>query len=240
MQRQTLEQTTDQMHLSDLERLLNPYLGQVAQGLQGVPDAEKERLLGLARARVELDLELNPSVSEAGVQASLARVGDPSVLAAQLRAEAVLPGEAAAKASPLTACRSCRHEVSRDAQACPHCGAPFPARQNWAGRGYEYRSPQTLWGLPVLHVAYGRNAEGKLRVAKGIVAIGQFAVGGVAIAQFAAGAVFALGQFAVAPIAVGQFALGLVAVGQFGLGLLAGVGMIASGLWTKALVSLKH
>ncbi len=35
-------------------------------------------------------------------------------------------------------CRSCKHEISEQAMACPHCGAPFPAKDKFDGWGFEY------------------------------------------------------------------------------------------------------
>jgi hypothetical protein len=119
----------------------------------------------------------------------------------------------------LVPCRSCGHSVSREALACPQCGAPLPARSGWQGAGFEWRSKTTVWGYPLVHIAVGRNNEGRLRVAKGIIAIGQFGVGLVTIAQFGVGLLFGFGQFI----------LGLTAVAQFAGGLLAGVGQFASG-----------
>jgi hypothetical protein len=34
-------------------------------------------------------------------------------------------------------CRSCKHEISEQAMACPHCGAPFPAKDKFDGWGFE-------------------------------------------------------------------------------------------------------
>ena len=134
----------------------------------------------------------------------------------------------------LAACRTCKKEVSQEALSCPHCGAPFPARAQWRGRGYEWKSKTHVFGVPLVHVAVGRNEKGKLRVAKGIVAIGQFGIGAITIAQFGIAGIFGIGQFMLAPIAVGQFAFGLLAAGQFGIGLLAGAGQFATG-WLKAI-----
>ena len=50
--------------------------------------------------------------------------------------------------------------------------AELPAEDG--GWGYEYKSKQTLFGWPLVHVAFGRDAKGKLRVAKGVIAVGQF------------------------------------------------------------------
>jgi hypothetical protein len=96
--------------------------------------------------------------------------------------------------------------------------------------GYEWKSKAEIFGLPFIHIAVGRDRQtGKLLVAKGIIAIGQFAIGIVAIGQFAVGlllglAQFSVGMFAVAQFAVGfifalgQFAIGITAIGQFGIG----------------------
>ena len=94
----------------------------------------------------------------------------------------------------MTACRECSREVSTQAWVCPHCGAPRPAQPDWNGWGIDWASPATLFGLPLVHVAVGRDAYGKLRVAKGIVAIGQFAVGVITIAQFGVGLLFFNGR----------------------------------------------
>jgi hypothetical protein len=72
----------------------------------------------------------------------------------------------------LVACRECQHEVNQIVRKCPHCRAPNPARADWQGTGREWKSSTTIWGYPLIHIAYGRNAQGKLRVAKGVIAIG--------------------------------------------------------------------
>jgi hypothetical protein len=73
-----------------------------------------------------------------------------------------------------------------------------------------------------------------MRVARGIVAVGQFAIGFVTLAQFGAALLFGVGQFVVGPAVVAQFALGLVfGVGQFSTGLVA-VGQFAIGWYVLA------
>ena len=140
----------------------------------------------------------------------------------------------------LVACRECQHEVSDVARACPQCGAPFPGRRHWQGTGYDWKSRTTVCGYPLVHIAYGRDARGKLRVARGVIAIGQFAIGLVTIAQFGIGFLFGFGQFflaltAVAQVAVtplcgiGQLATGYIAIGQMALGYYA-LGQIAYGM----------
>ena len=148
-------------------------------------------------------------------------------------------------------CRECGKDVSTEALACPHCGAPqaglkagwsfFGYKRTW---GYEWKSARTYLGYPLVHIAVGRDERGKLRVAKGVIAIGQFAVGVVTIAQFGVGLLFGFGQFifgltalaqfaAAVLLGVGQFASGYVAVGQLVLGYY-GLGMtgLAKFLWS--------
>ncbi|MFW6126969.1 MAG: hypothetical protein ACOC6K_02025, partial [Thermodesulfobacteriota bacterium] len=97
---------------------------------------------------------------------------------------------------------------------------------------------------PLVHVAFGKDARGKWRVAKGVIAIGQFAVGLITVAQFGVGFLFGLGQFMVGYTALAQVALGFyLGVGQFATGY-AAIGQVvvahyglaqagwASHLWT--------
>jgi len=119
----------------------------------------------------------------------------------------------------LLPCRECQREVSTEAITCPHCGAPRPSDQEWRGWGYEYRSERTFYGYPLVHVAFGKDSKGRWRVAKGVIAIGQFAIGVITVAQFGVGLVFGFGQFIV----------GFTALAQFAGGLLLGVGQVAIG-----------
>ncbi len=144
----------------------------------------------------------------------------------------------------LTTCRECQAQVSTEAMICPHCGAPGPGQQVFLRRGFEWKSSRTFLGYPLVHVAVGRDAQGKRLVAKGVIAIGQFGVGLITIAQFGVGLLFGFGQFifgftALAQFAggvalgIGQFATGYAAVGQFVLAYygLAQVGL-GKFLWT--------
>jgi hypothetical protein len=94
----------------------------------------------------------------------------------------------------------------------------------------EFRSHRTLLGLPVLHYTRGRSPEtGKRVTARGVIAIGRFAVGIIAIGQVAAG-FLAIGQLAVSPLlGIGQAATGVVAVGQLALAAGLGLGQAATG-----------
>jgi hypothetical protein len=122
----------------------------------------------------------------------------------------------------LEPCRECGKEVSNNAVSCPHCAAPRPALAEWAGTGIDWKSRAKILGIPLIHVAFGRDSAGKLRVAKGFIAVGQFAIGGITVAQFGIGIIFGLGQFMI----------GLTALAQFAVGLLIGVGQIAAGVVT--------
>ncbi len=141
----------------------------------------------------------------------------------------------------VASCRECQHEVSLSARKCRQCGAPNPGRANWQGTGYEWKSSTTIWGYPLIHIAYGRNPQGKLRVAKGVIAVGQFAIGLIAIAQFGIGFLFGFGQFVLAlsafaqvaitpTIGIGQLATGYIALGQIALGYYA-LGYYALGVY---------
>jgi hypothetical protein len=126
-------------------------------------------------------------------------------------------------------CRSCRHEISEDAISCPHCGAPFPARENWDGWGYEYKSEATLFGLPLVHISFKYRPNRVPVVAKGIIAIGQFGCGVITIAQFGIG-LFAVGQFALGGFVLAQFAAAYFLIAQFGLYLHEGHGQLVRGV----------
>ena len=122
----------------------------------------------------------------------------------------------------MKACRECKHQVSEQATACPQCGAPGPSALPGGGWGFEWKSRRKIFGIPLVHVAIGMKRNHRPRVAKGIIAIGQFAIGLIAVAQFGVGILFGLGQFVTGIIAVGQLAGGvLFGIGQFSCGLFA-------------------
>ena len=76
---------------------------------------------------------------------------------------------------------------------------------------YEYRSPRTFLGLPLLHVRFNCVEAGKTLPAKGWIAVGDRAYG----------ILFAFGAIAVGGISCGPLAIGFVALGGFGIGLFA-------------------
>jgi hypothetical protein len=96
--------------------------------------------------------------------------------------------------------------------------APSPSPEQ-PSREYEYRSPWTILGLPLIHIRSSRDPEGKkMRVACGVIAIGDIAIGGVAI-----------GAFSIGGICFGGLSVGLVSFGGVVLGLLTAMGGVAFG-----------
>ena len=126
-------------------------------------------------------------------------------------------------------CRECQHEISEQATACPHCGAPFPARKQWDGWGFEYKSKTTLLGLPLLHVSFKFSPNRVPVPAKGIIAIGQFACGIFTLSQFGVGVV-SISQFTIAAYALAQFAIAYSLIAQFGIYIHEGHGQIVISL----------
>jgi hypothetical protein len=122
-------------------------------------------------------------------------------------------------------CRECKHEISEEAITCPHCGAPYPAKEKWDGWGFEYKSKLTFWGLPLLHISFKYRPNRMPVVAKGIIAIGQFAYGVVTISQFGIG-IFSLSQFTVAVYALAQFAAAYSLIAQVGIYINEGHGQL--------------
>lgn len=122
-------------------------------------------------------------------------------------------------------CRECKHQISEQAFACPNCGAPYPARDAWDGWGYEYKSKVAIAGLPLVHVSFKYRPNRRPVVARGVIAIGQFACGVVCIAQFSVG-VLSISQFTVAAFAIAQFAVAYSLVAQFGVYVAEGHGQL--------------
>jgi RNA polymerase sigma factor (sigma-70 family) len=72
-------------------------------------------------------------------------------------------------------------------------------------KAFEYRSPRTFFGMPLLHIYVGGPLPAMQRTARGLFAVSDgIAVGGI----FAAG-----GQLAAAPISLGPVAVGLLSFG---------------------------
>ncbi len=116
-------------------------------------------------------------------------------------------------------------------QTTPLTGLASAGAQNreW---GFEWKTRSKFLKQPIVCVAYGRDSAGRVRVAKGHIAIGQFAVGGIAIGQVSLGVV-SVGQLAFGVITLGQLALAVVVgFGQLAVGTFA-VGQIVAGMYAK-------
>jgi hypothetical protein len=122
-------------------------------------------------------------------------------------------------------CRECKHEISEQAITCPHCGAPYPAKEKWDGWGFEYKSKLSFFGLPLLHISFKYRHNRRPVVAKGVIAIGQFACGIVTISQFGIG-FFSVSQFTIAVYALAQFAAAYSLIAQMGLYIHEGHGQL--------------
>ena len=115
-------------------------------------------------------------------------------------------------------------EVKNDIESVAGTVAIGPSQSQAMHSGYEYRSHQTLWGLPLLHIAYGLDLKtGKPRVASGIIAIGNIAKGVVALGGAAFGGL-AFGGLSIGLLSVGGIAAGLVALGGGAVALLLAFG----------------
>jgi hypothetical protein len=129
----------------------------------------------------------------------------------------------------MSTCRTCKQPVSSDAIACPGCGAPYPAKPKWDGYGFEYKSRAVFLGLPLLHISFKYRPNRAPVVARGIIAIGQFACGGFTLSQFGIGLV-SVSQFTIAGFALAQFALAYRLIAQIGIYLQEGVGQFVISL----------
>lgn len=128
-------------------------------------------------------------------------------------------------------CPYCGERIQDAAIKCRYCGERLDSKPGIAytypGYRYEYRSKAEIFGWPLIHIASGINPEtGAPLVAKGILAIGNFAIGVIALGAIA------IGVFTVAGIGVGLFvlsgiALGAVAFGGLSFGIFLAVGGLA-------------
>jgi predicted RNA-binding Zn-ribbon protein involved in translation (DUF1610 family) len=124
---------------------------------------------------------------------------------------------------PKPYCSACGHDLTGavTASACPECGRPLVevlVRERRAGGMYgkptrRYESKRRILGLPLVAIALGPDANGKLGHAKGYFAIGDMATG-----------VFAFGGLARGLVAFGGLSLGGVTFGGLSLGTFAAFG----------------
>jgi hypothetical protein len=96
--------------------------------------------------------------------------------------------------------------------------------------GFEWKTRAGLFHIPLICISYGRDVQGKIRVARGFLAVGQIAVGGIAIGPFAVG-IMSIGLFSIGVLALGVLSFSLLlAVGQIACGTLA-IGQVVVGLY---------
>ena len=126
-------------------------------------------------------------------------------------------------------------DLVRGPQAAPHAPDHDPIPQTTIINNYypfwhyEYRSPVTLFGLPLVHVNLGRG----LRVAKGVFAVGNIAAGCVALGGLSAG-LLSLGGLSLGLLAIGGLAMGSVAMGMWSVGTVASASRVAIGVVASA------
>jgi hypothetical protein len=113
-------------------------------------------------------------------------------------------------------CRQCHTVVAENAAVCPNCGISCPTTRQANGWGFEYKSNASLFGLPLIHVSFKYRVNRTPVIAKGIIAVGQFACGIVTISQFGCG-LFSLSQIALAGFAIAQFGVAYSLLAQFGV-----------------------
>ena len=95
-------------------------------------------------------------------------------------------------------------------------------------QGGEWTSKQRLFGLPLVHVASGYDpATGRIRIAKGIIAIGNVAVGGVAV-----------GGVSLGVIAIGGVTAGIVSLGGVALALWMAFGAVTVGMDPQGVIAI--
>jgi GLTT repeat (6 copies) len=139
-------------------------------------------------------------------------------------------------------CPNCSEPLPPQFAVCPHCGV-----RKIVPHGYEWKSQGTWMGEPLIHIAFGCEPTGRPRTARGMIAIGQRAIGGIAIGIMAAGfvsiGVVAAGVFSIGIVAIGlAVACGVNAAGGIAIGVVA-AGWKAGGVTAigqKVLFSLKR
>jgi hypothetical protein len=144
----------------------------------------------------------------------------------------------------LTLCPKCAASIPEGVNDCPSCGAPLILGRHLSGimmrpnMGFEYKTKTEIHGWPLVHVAFGRDEQGRFRIAKGIIAVGQFGIGLITFAQLGLGVIFGFGQLMGGLIAIGQVAPAVFfGIGQFTTGHVA-IGQLAIGDWVLAQIGI--
>ena len=112
--------------------------------------------------------------------------------------------------------------------------------------GRDYRTKQSFFGLPLVHVAWGVDpVTHRPRVAKGLLAVGPKAKGLIAVgleayglmaAGLIAGGIFPVGLLAFGVLSVGLVAYGIVSTGLLAIALIHCVGLVSLGNHSVGLV----
>ena len=157
-------------------------------------------------------------------------------------------------------CGACGHLLTGlvDSTKCPECGGAILDVLTRSGNvGRHFRSEVTLFGLPLLDVAFGAAPDQPFATARGVFAFGDkargvvavgrksafgvVAIGGVARGIFAIGGlsigvVSSWGGISIGALSAGGLAIGALVFGAIGIGI-ATTGAIAIGLFTRAALS---
>ena len=107
--------------------------------------------------------------------------------------------------------------------------APMPATAsaNWNELNYEYKSRAHIGSWPLLHIAFGKNEQtGRMKRARGIIALGNHATGVLALGVFAHG-LFAWGVLSWGLLSCGVLSFGVVSLGVVSLALFGSYGVFA-------------
>lgn len=136
-------------------------------------------------------------------------------------------------------CTVCSRGICRGCVAADAPRLVCAACARGGALGYEYRSETTMFGLPLVHIAFAQNpVTGRPVIARGVIAIGNIAYGGLAVGGAAFGLLTfgglsigllgALGGAAAGlGLSVGGFAAGSVAIGGAAFGLQYALGGLA-------------
>lgn len=102
-------------------------------------------------------------------------------------------------------------------------------------RGFEYKSKRMLFGLPWVHVCFLYSRH-RIKVAKGIIAIGSISVGFFSIGILSFGLI-SLGALALGLFSLGAISLGAIAIGSIAIGFLA-AGAISIGFYSLGSIAI--
>ncbi|MBI3876120.1 MAG: protein kinase [Verrucomicrobia bacterium] len=106
--------------------------------------------------------------------------------------------------------------------------------------GFDYKSKTELFGLPLVNICSGTDpTTGRVRIAKGIIAIGDKAKGVIALGGVATG-VFAFGGVAIGVFAFGGSALGVFSFGGLALALVFAIGGLAAAPYVFAGIGIGY